>query len=370
MELNDKSYVPVLKWKQAEQDALKGLSDSQKESILPLVEIVLPRPKSSAREASDEQRHEESILIFKQDKAGTLAQEIMACWGISPIFVDFTLLFPNELKAFGLSTLAPSADSLGLNVIPVMNLSDDGSFIQEVVKTHRTYKSDICLRITMADLVDMDNLNTRLRKFMTANKLQPSSVYMLVDLKETVNDFDYQQYAKASQKIEDLENWKGFVLSSGAFPEDMTEYKKDKENVANRNDWLSWQRFRANEDVKRIPTYSDYTIRHPIYKESSQFLNPTATIKYTTEKTWLIIKGQRLKFEQYLAGAKILSGMDDFYGANFSSGDQFIADKSSHFDKCSEDSTLKKKTGNTTQWLSAGVNHHMSVVVDQLSKST
>ena len=41
-----KHYIPVLRWKAAEKDALKNLSEKSRERVTPLLEIIMPSPKN------------------------------------------------------------------------------------------------------------------------------------------------------------------------------------------------------------------------------------------------------------------------------------------------------------------------------------
>jgi hypothetical protein len=54
-------------------------------------------------------------------------------------------------------------------------------------------------------------------------------------------------------------------------------------------------------------------------------------------------------------------------GKDFSAGDKFIKEKADHFEKYMKNKELKG-TGNTEAWLSVGINHHLTLVVHQLSK--
>jgi len=40
-----KNYIPVLRWKKAERDALAGLDVKIRENITPLFELIMPAPK-------------------------------------------------------------------------------------------------------------------------------------------------------------------------------------------------------------------------------------------------------------------------------------------------------------------------------------
>src|ERR1700730_15756466 len=43
---DSKHYVPILRWKAAEKEALEQLTSKEKESMTPLFEILMPQPKN------------------------------------------------------------------------------------------------------------------------------------------------------------------------------------------------------------------------------------------------------------------------------------------------------------------------------------
>lgn len=62
-------------------------------------------------------------------------------------------------------------------------------------------------------------------------------------------------------------------------------------------------------------------------------------------------------YAQYPANAELLLGRVEYAGADFSYGDQYIEERASH----------PEKPGSPVTWLRAGINHHMTFVVSQIS---
>lgn len=370
MNLDAANYVPLLKWKRAEQSALRELTDARKDKIMPLVELVMPKPKSNPKDASPDQLHAESIQIFRDHKVKEFAKEIFIAWGKRPIFVDFTLLYPSDLKSLGIRTLMPDAARTGVRIIPVVNISDDKTYLDLVMQMAATYKSGVCVRLSPVNLKDKAAIgatNGLLTTMLKTYGLKPEDTYILADLKEVVRTDDYSDCARHSQEIVHLNAWKGFIFGNGSFPQDLSECKRDEDNVLVRQEWVNWKKQRDNSETKRIPTFADYAMRYPIYNDSFQFYHPTTSIKYTLNDSWLVMKGQQQKFEQYLASAYLLmNDGDKFYTAKHCAGDAYIALKGNHYPVYAKDHSVKG-TGTTESWLKSGVNHHLSVVVDQLA---
>jgi hypothetical protein len=357
-----KHYVPILKWKRAEQNAIGALNDAQKHHITPLIQLVMPKPKSSD---SPEQQFGSVIAKFRT-KMSDLAPQIFKLWGSGAIFIDFSLLYTTILKVDCVQTVTMSGAQLGLHLIPVLHLSDDQALKDAIRGSAKKYSSGLCLRLIPNDLGNIATLNSEIKSLLGWSGLTESDVDLLVDTKE-IGIGSYDSYVNASQKIYNLPKWRTFIFASGAFPSDLMKYKIDEDNLVPRADWEKWLDQGEGGNGVRKPTYADYTIQHPIYKESSQFFHPTTSIRYTLENEWLIMKGRKQKFALYLANAKLLA--DDkgrFYGSGFSFGDKYIAEKAKHYPAYIKNPKIKG-TGSTESWLTAGINHHLVLTAHQIA---
>ncbi len=354
-----KHYVPILKWKRAEQGALKELTDEDKNNMTPLIQFVMPKQKPK-------EQFDDVVLNFEKQME-KIPGKILEVWGTSPIFIGVSLLYTNELKVKSLESIVRNGYKIGAHFIPVIHLSDEETVKKTAYSLAKKYKSGLCIRLICPDFEDLDELNKKLQNLLKSQNLSAKQVDLLVDIKETKeDDSKYQRFIDLSQKITDLPKWRSFTFAGGSFPEDLTDCKLDDENLIPRLDWINWVSRSGENSLKRKPAFADYTIQHPIYKEASQFFAPTASIKYTLDDKWLIMKGRKQKHEMYLAHAKILSGDDRFYGDDFSYGDKYIAEKAQHYDVYIKNPKVKG-TGSTETWLRAGINHHLTLVAHRIA---
>ncbi len=355
---NSKHYVPILKWKRAEQGALIALAEDCKINITPMIQFVMPRPKES-------EEFQDVILRFKEDVIKKIPDKVIEVWGNAPVFIDVSLLFTVPLKANSLKYIVQAGNKLGGNFIPVIHLNDDIE-IKRVAFLLAKEKG-LCLRLITSDFADLNKLKQDISKLLSSAGLKERDVDILVDIKETDSDANkYIRYLNASQDIPNLLSWRTYIFAAGSFPKDLTGCKFDEENLLSRIDWMSWKKNTANPKFKRKPTFADYAIQNPIYDEKAQFFPPTSSIKYTLENEWLIMKGQKQRFELYLASAAELVKDERFYGENFSDGDKYISEKAKHFPIYVKNPAVKG-TGSTETWLKAGINHHLTVVADQIA---
>lgn len=356
---NSKHYVPILKWKRAEQGALKALAEDRKKYITPVIQFVMPKSKPN-------EQLEDVIARFEK-QLSEIPEKIIDVWGNTPIFIDASLLFTTALKAKALNTISRGGYKLGGVFIPVIHVDDEEDVKKSAWSIGKETKSGLCVRLICPDFSDMVKLNNNLATVISASGLNKNEIDLLIDIKATEKDGEKcTKYFSLSQEISDLQKWRTFIFASGSFPVDLSECKLDEENLLPRIDWKSWQEQIGGKKLQRRPSFADYTIQHPIYKEASQFFHPTSSIKYALENEWLIMKGKKQKFELYLASAAELVKDRRFSGENFSDGDKYIAEKAKHFDTYIKNPAIKG-TGSTETWLKAGINHHLTLVADQIS---
>jgi hypothetical protein len=377
-------YVPILKWKRAEQSALQELGDTEKHVITPLIELVMPTVplyekinKERSVKRTPEEIFTEVVTKFREKRIKEIPKEILQCWGTAePVFLDFTLLYNGvQLKIDCLNEIAAGGTDKGLKIIPVVNLNDDPK-IKEAVNEHsQKYSQGICLRVAPSDLTSTETLNKKIETLLKDLNISRKDIDLLIDIKEIKeNGGRYLQFMNATQKIEKLSEWRNFIFASGAFPENLSECRIDEPTSLPRFDWRNWSHHIKEKKLIRNPIYADYTIRNPIFNEALQYYNPTPSIKYTLENDWLILKGKMHQNEHYLANAKLLvEDMTNFFrGEGFSWGDKNIAEKARYYHQYVRDVksgklAQGKGTGRHTDWIAWGISHHLILVLNQIA---
>ena len=127
-----------------------------------------------------------------------------------------------------------------------------------------------------------------------------------------------------------------------------------------------WQLYKKiiNSLIKvksRLPAFGDYAIAHPkVLKLDMRIVEPAATIRYTLEDSWCIVKGKNVRdhgFSQYRELSKQLSKTRHYCGATFSYGDDYIQ-------KCADGTG---NTGNLTTLRQVGTNHHIKKTTQDIA---
>ena len=351
-------YVPALRWKQGEKEALGWLGDSAKSRIMPLIELI---PKNF--------KNAEGKRVSVRKAIAKFIDELGQFWGDRSVFVDLHNVVESGIRAPKnqshlvemLSTEARRNRPLiprYFSIVPVTSLARSSGFQLAIKSVAKTDKSGVCLRLTPGEILD--------RSFVLV--LQKTLEKIEVDVQDCdlVIDAMYVTEIRPLQEILDalpqLPNWRTVTFLGGAFPKDLQEYEKDSVHKITRNEWFYFrEQIQLLSQGMRLPVFGDYTVQHAIYSEPPEHCNPSASIRYAHEDYWVIMRGHGLTHkgslgnDQYLAEAQLLCGMDEYCGDEFSKGDDYI-----------NSSWKNEKKGTPMTWIRAGINHHMEFVSAQV----
>ena len=348
---DSKHYVPILRWKQAEWLALKNLSAGDRVRITPLIEITPRSVAPRKRRPTADQMLEKNVADIRDN------------WGQTPAFVDLWHLSPPPNLNCGLhplSFLSQVARAQNVYLIPVTGLNRDGTFQSVISSVIASDKHGACFRLLGSDLY-CSTLRNDLDALLSQLGLEKGEVDLLVDCQYL--EGACQDWGPSLARLHDLTCWRTFTLASGAFPVDLRGFTVGQ-HLHPRLDWQSWrQQLAPTSTLPRKPTYSDYTIQHPIYAEPPDRPNFSASIRYTTGNHWIIMRGEGVfsdgspGFQQWPANAQLLCARPEFCGQHYSDGDRYIY----------ATSRQTEHTGSPGTWLQAGINHHLTFVARQIS---
>jgi len=361
-------YVPILRWKQAERLALHRLRSDDKARMTPVIEIT---PKSffpkKRVEAAEHKPTTESMLLTElaPDPGSVLrrhAKEILRVWGNSPFFLELAHLEGAVPAINGsvhpLTYLSDLGRDYRLKVVPVTGLDRPVRYRTAVAIAVRTDRNGLCLRVSPAELLE-ENLPRRLEQFLDGLGMSAAELDLLVDY--GVFDPDAPRIRELLPRVPQVRKLRSLILARGAFPKDLQDFDPGTHRIV-RSDWTGWKSELRDRGRLRWPSFSDYTIQYGRYVEPVDNANPSASIRYTLDEEWLIMRGEGIFNEdgpgraQWNANAILLMERDEFYGEAFSDGDTYIA----------EMSRKQKDHGSPMTWIRAGLNHHMSLVSRQI----
>lgn len=330
-------YVPVLRLKRGERVALMNLTSQVRARITPLLELV----------------------VTKETSPLTISDNVRRQWGPSPFFLD-DMNWPESETGKIIVSMSDAMRSRGLLAIPVTGLDRSKKHQSAVAKIAAMDLRGVCVRLCPDDL-QSSSLGKNLEQLLSLLGVQPEQADLIADYR--VLSDSAMLYAELCERLSYLRRWRTFTVVSGAFARDLRKYEKNGEYTRPRDDWAFWSRQVIESDLKRRPTYGDYTIQYGFFEEPPARANVSASIRYTAPEDWVIMRGEGLRnpggpgYDQYAAHAKLLYLRKEFFGKEFSYGDMYIDRLRNRLDG----------TGSPETLIRAGVNHHITLVVNQIS---
>lgn len=337
-----KHYIPVLRWKQSEWLALRDLTALLKAHMTPIIE---PTPNK--------------FNDYNQNNAQKMIGELNKNWGSGLMFVDCHLV-ADSVQGILLEDLYSLSADADISLNPVIGLERPETYRQIVQDIIGQTNTDVAFRVT-ADELTGANFRNRIDRSLNDLNIHPQKVHVIIDygfLQTQAMDF-----SDIYRCLPHIQNWESLTVLAGAFPLDLTQFYPAGIYRQPRYEWLCWQRAILESKGVRKPSFGDYTIQHPNFIEPPERSNPSASIRYTYEEDWIIMRGEGLRgedspgYDQYISNARLLCAQDEFCGARFSVGDQYISDIAQY----------QNTTGNPGSWLRAGINHHLVFVCQQIS---
>jgi hypothetical protein len=164
--------------------------------------------------------------------------------------------------------------------------------------------------------------------------------------------------------LPDSTDWKTIIISSSGFPENLGGIPPRSMDTIPRTELdLRDALFSRRRSIPRFPAFGDYGICHPdLLDFDPRVHTPSAAIRYTIEREWLIIKAgsiKRYKLDQFRELSDKLRRRPEYYGPTYCWGDNYI-------NECADYSVGK---GNLTTWRQVGTNHHITLVGSQIANS-
>lgn len=358
MSIGLQQYVPCLRWKQGEYQALFRLSPDIKDILVPLIEV--------AEIGFD---FETGIANKTVDAhLSAFAKRVKDKWGAQPCFVDMHLIEAAQRMASGEHPFIAVFHDLrlsGASAIPIVRLEQDSACHDAIESIVAQDERGLCLRINIIDAAK-SNLAHVLEKFLHSYHQDIKDCDFILDL--GAPNFDpIEGFGEILNtiiaKLPHIKEWRSFVIIGTAFPSSMAEVQRGELSIKPRSEWLLY-RFLVNKlrsSGIRIPTFGDYGINHPdVLSLDMRIVKPSATVRYTIDDNWLIVKGSNVRdngFEQYRQLCKDVINSKHFFGPTYSKGDKYI-------DDCAKGAS---STGNLTTWRWVGTNHHLTKVVQDVA---
>jgi hypothetical protein len=267
-------------------------------------------------------------------------------------------MLPSASVAAALRAVATQLTRNHIQPVFVISLKGQpaSNYGQCVRELHQQLGTALCLRMSPEELKLSDvgaSIDARLKFFGVT-----SSLTDLVLDRGGVDggSFTYEDLAPL---IPWGATWRTLTCLAGSFPEDLSQFARGQIHRLRRWEWRQWRSLQSW--TGRRPAFGDYAIQHVTFKEPVAVPNYSASIRYTTENEFVILRGEGVLteggpgFGQYNGWASLLTTMPEYFGASFSAGDQYIAERASDWGS----------SGSAQSWLQAGLSHHITTTALQ-----
>lgn len=351
------AYVPVLKWRQGEYQALWRLNDAQKARIVPLIEMTPP-------DFDFEQWQPKKTI---DEHLGKFAGRFKQKWGEHPALLDAGLLDPAARMIGGthpLLWLMQQVRPNGAHLIPVTSFERDPDYQSAVRIAQAVDGHGVTLRCGLEDVADPDFADN-VQALAETLEMKVSELDIVIDLKSpNFEPFDglamlLSNILSASPVFQVA---RSLTIVATAFPPSMAEVTGPIQFIS-RREWLLYKALKGLLVAAgtRCPAFGDYAIATPELPQGDmRLLKPSATVRYAVNDGWIIAKGLNVRnngFEQYRGCCGAVTGSVSYLGAGFSPGSKYI--------ECCRSGVAA--TGNLSTWRWVGTNHHMTKVVHDLA---
>ena len=355
MILTDDMYVPALRWRQGEYQALLRLSVAAKRRVVPF--ITIPEIEFDF----EEWRPKKSL----QEHAHPFAARYRAKWNQNPAWIGVHASIVDQRMDDGRDVLAYTFDNLRTfqaNGVPALPLDASPIIASSVRAIINVDGSGAAISLRLEDLMK-PNPRARIEALASSIGLAIGETDLIVDL-GAPHFSPYDAFSNALiaalHQLRDLHDFRNFVLLGTAIPQTFKDVAKGADQLP-RSDWLFYRTLLSKipADMRR-PVFGDYTIVHPEFKAvDMRKIKPAGKLVYTTSSNWEVRKGVAFRDfpEQMHDHCASIMASGAFRGASYSSGDNYIAD-------CA---VRKKGPSNQTRWKDVCINHHMTQVLDDLS---
>lgn len=349
-------YVPILKWKQGEQWACKGLPDNVASLTYPLFEIP-PRPVDPKTKAP-----KKSV----EDYLTGIGKNFVDSWDENHTFaVDLTLLeesLDGASSGKSIDRLFKQLRAEGFSPVPVARSDQKPSQLHAISRIASAGHEGLMARCIWED-VNQGTLNDLLDYLLDEVGCAPADIDLVIDLRTVGAENIAGLSVNVARALESLtlpEQWRSIVVTGSAFPRNLAGLKPGR-HIIERLDWKLYQMLlHVQSRLQRSLWYGDYGIAHwELPDIDVTKMQMSANLRYTDDDDWVVFRGRSVNtdgYEQYIDLCDLLVSDAVYKGKGFSMGDANYAA-----------AIETGKPGNASCWRRDATNHHITMAVSQLS---
>ncbi len=344
--------MPVLKFRQAEYQALLRLDETIKEALLPL--FVIPPVEYDFEEL----RLKKTAL----EHVAKLSLRLKGKWGDGEFLLDIDMSLHSESLPSGgglIPHIYSSILSEGLDPTPVLALSHSFEYFENIKEVIQSHKRRVAFRIDFEELAEPENL-VKIKECLVFLELSEEQSTLIIDFKDNA---DYSQNDSTCSLLSMLcglwcmEEFRAVYFIGTSL--DLSQIKKPG-IVQYRGDWDLYKAIWLG-DFPIAVGFGDYLVETPYFSSiDMRKIKPAAKLVYSYAEAWKVLKGGAFRdnpAQMRNLCKELINTPKVYMGHGYSPGDKRIY----------ECSLGQGNTGNLGTWKEAAISHHLTLVVNQLS---
>lgn len=359
------NYIPILKAKDGEFDALSQLTPKQRRGILPFFEI--PPFTSKIAEAA----RFRDVARIQTAYLEEVADKIASAWPKRRVLIDtfrWSAESTIETGEHVTSYLQRELESRGLTPIPLVGYDRwDSPAYRQVFQNIDLAANGCCIRLdsqAIEDAGDPEFFSERMREIIEPLSLANSDVGIILDFGDLSTKPLEQAMDEATAAIESLQGlgYKFIAIAGCSLPNsiNLAVEKIDSTGRLLRKEALIWQSLvRTHAGEKWV--FGDYGVRGPDSADDVVAPDANGKIRYTITNEYYIARGHSKrvgnKGAQMHDLAEVIARSIYYMGPGFSWGDERIM-------ACSN----REFKGNASQWIAIDTNHHLNWVPKEIEE--
>ena len=344
-------YVPILKSKAGELNALTRATEGTWDRMTPLIEGM------GAAGIDD---------LPSRSTYPNLANRLaLAVSGGRPFYLDFPWLDSrsrvnirvkgHQFAVNAIEHVHADCRSAGLAFIPVLSPIHDAGRAPLVRAAIERDGRGVCLRVQISGVVWEEGLATTLDRLLQATGASRSHADLLLDLSYLPSPpgFEARHIQRVIEELNHLEDWRSLILAGTVIPASGAGWPEGGITEVPRHEWQLYRSLRGLQP-RRMPAYGDFAVQHPEPPEGGG-PGMRASIRYTSDELVLFARGHALLEHgtgQYHELCQLLVDRQEYLGSRFSWGDDVIGRTASG----------ASPPGGEPLWRGAGTSHHLALM--------
>lgn len=357
MTITAKHYVPLLRWRMGEYQALEKLGAPQKGAIVPLIEILPPDYDFELRKPKKD----------INEHLKTFGDKFKKKWDARPALVDGGRLDRAARMADGrhpMTYLFDEARAHGTSLTPVTTLGRDDAYQDAVRLIDGMDLRGVALRCTLDEALDPE-FDQQVGDLLMRLEIDADALDILLDLETPAFDPHDPLVAVVTAALTTATIFgdaRSVTLMGTSFPESMTDLTKPIQLVP-RREWILYKAvIRALPAGARRPAFGDYGVAALKFAQGDmRFMRGSPNVRYAVDDAWLVARAKRTPGstnQAYPGLCGLITGSGSYLGQAYSAGSAYI-------EGCRTGATTR---GNPTVWKWVATNHHITKVLDDLAR--